>query len=157
MSAAARPVPGWPGYTVTASGGLYGPSGKPVRWQVQPSGHRVYTTGGKRLRAAHAVLTAWGSPRPPDALGRHLDDDPSNNHLDNLAWGSYGDNMADSLRNGRRPTGEAASPTDLTDAAVARIARDGRSSRTVAAEYGVSHTTILKIRRGERWKAVNRG
>jgi hypothetical protein len=152
-----RPVPGWAGYRVTSDGRLLGPSGAPVRWQRQSSGHLVYTTGGRRLRVAHAVLTAWGQPRPEGALARHLNDDPSDNRLSNLAWGSYADNMADSLANGRRRTGEAASPTGLSAEAVACIFTDGRSSRVLAAEHGVSHTTVLKIKRGQRWGVVTRG
>ena len=31
---------------------------------------------------------------------RHLDDDPSNNDIENLAWGTQKDNHADSVRNG---------------------------------------------------------
>jgi hypothetical protein len=151
------PVPGWDGYRVTADGRLYGPSGRQIRWQHAPSGHLVYTTGGRKLRIAHAVLTAWGHPRPPGALARHLNDDPADNRLSNLAWGSYSDNMADSLINGRRPTGEAVSGTGLTASAVAQIHVDRRSSRVLAAEHGVSHTTILKIKRGARWKAVTCG
>ena len=32
---------------------------------------------------------------------RHLDDDPTNNDLDNLAWGTQKDNMYDCMINGR--------------------------------------------------------
>lgn len=35
---------------------------------------------------------------------------------------------------------------------IAAIRRDPRTSRVIAAEYGVSHSTIQRIKRGERWR-----
>jgi hypothetical protein len=48
------------------------------------------------------VMRAFGSPCPfPGAFVRHLNDDRADSRLDNLAWGSQADNMADAIRNGR--------------------------------------------------------
>lgn len=47
------------------------------------------------------VLRAFVGPPPEGCrLARHLDDDRSNNHLSNLAWGTDRDNALDSVRNG---------------------------------------------------------
>jgi hypothetical protein len=98
------------------------------------------------------VLLAFVGPRPDGALGRHLNDRPADNRVENLAWGSYADNAADRRCNRGYPTAEdAGSP--LTPSAVEAIRLDRRASRSVAADYGVSHTTVQKIRRGERWVA----
>lgn len=49
----------------------------------------------------HLVLEAFVGPRPDPRLhGRHLDDDPLNNRLENLDWGTCSDNMHDRVRNG---------------------------------------------------------
>jgi hypothetical protein len=49
------------------------------------------------------ILMAFiGPPIPGKGLARHLDDNPQNNHLSNLAWGNYVDNMYDAIRNGKR-------------------------------------------------------
>jgi HNH endonuclease len=57
----------------------------------------------KFFRIAELILLTFVGPKPfPKAVARHLDDDKQNNHLDNLAWGSYGDNMRDAYRNGKR-------------------------------------------------------
>lgn len=45
------------------------------------------------------VMQGFGEPGAPDALVRHRDDNPFNNHISNLEWGTYADNAADRKRN----------------------------------------------------------
>lgn len=47
------------------------------------------------------VLTTFVEPRPDGADARHLDGNPLNNRLDNLAWGTRIENVADMARHGR--------------------------------------------------------
>ena len=47
----------------------------------------------------HLVLEAFVGPCPPGMEARHADDDPSNNNLSNLSWGTRGENSGDSIRN----------------------------------------------------------
>lgn len=58
--------------------------------------------GSRRVRVARLVLEAHVRPARPGELARHLNDDPLNCWLDNLAWGTAKENMADAFRNGRR-------------------------------------------------------
>lgn len=51
----------------------------------------------------HLVLESFRGPRPPGACGLHWDDDPENNHLTNLRWGTKSDNGHDAVRNGKDP------------------------------------------------------
>jgi hypothetical protein len=46
------------------------------------------------------VLEAFVGPSPSDHEGCHWDGDPSNNHLDNLRWGTRSDNVQDAIRHG---------------------------------------------------------
>ena len=48
----------------------------------------------------HLVLEAFVGPRPPGMSGLHRDDDPANNHVDNLYWGTSSENAFDRVRNG---------------------------------------------------------
>jgi HNH endonuclease/NUMOD4 motif len=48
----------------------------------------------------HLVLEAFVGPRPEGMEALHWDDDPSNNHLINLRWGTHSENVHDSVRNG---------------------------------------------------------
>jgi hypothetical protein len=99
------------------------------------------------------VLLAFVGPRPDGAVGRHFNDDPVDNRPENLAWGTRLDNAADRLRNGRYARGEDKPGHRLTAQQAIEIRSDPRPSRVVGAEYGVSHTAVLRIRRNERWVA----
>jgi hypothetical protein len=54
-----------------------------------------------RFRVCHAVLNAFVGPCPPGLECCHGDDDPDNNALINLRWGTRSDNQHDRVRNGR--------------------------------------------------------
>jgi hypothetical protein len=50
----------------------------------------------------HVVLLSFIGPKPtPESCGLHWDDDPINNDVLNLRWGTNADNMADKKRTGR--------------------------------------------------------
>ena len=53
-----------------------------------------------RRKVHHLVLEAFVGPRPSGHVGRHLDDDRSNNTRANLAWGTQARNVEDMVRNG---------------------------------------------------------
>lgn len=153
-------VPGWPGIRVSADGQVRGLSGRVLKPTVADSGHLhvLIRIGGRnsparKLRVHHAVLLAFVGPRPEGMEGRHLNDIASDNRLANLAWGTRRENADDAERNGRRQHGESKHSARLTSAQAAAIRSDPRSSRKVGHDYGVSHTTVLEIRRGESWFA----
>jgi hypothetical protein len=100
-----RPVPGFEGkYEVSDLGRV-----KSLRWtpprilRPGPSnyGHLSVALGQRNTRMIHQlVLLAFVGPRPPGQEARHLDGDPANNRLDNLCWGTRGDNIRDAVRHG---------------------------------------------------------
>lgn len=51
-------------------------------------------------RLHHLVLEAFVGPRPLGMHGLHDDDDPSNNVVSNLRWGTRSENSVDMIRNG---------------------------------------------------------
>lgn len=53
------------------------------------------------------VLEAFVGPRPEGAVTCHWDDDPTNNQLNNLRWGTASENLFDRVRNGRHTWAEA--------------------------------------------------
>jgi len=146
-----RPVPGFADTYASADGRVKGPSGKVLKDYVCPRGYHHVLIRSKKLPNHHAVLLAFGFSRPLDAECRHLDGDPGNNHLENLQWGSSAENAADRARHGNTYYGEELASSRLTLDQVAAIKTDTRPSRTVAREYGVSHTAVLNIRRGTTW------
>lgn len=47
----------------------------------------LHESGKRRLRSIHSlVLTAFRGARPDGLVGAHLDGNPTNNKLSNLAW-----------------------------------------------------------------------
>ena len=114
------PVVGYEGlYEVSDHGGVRSlprPAVDGVRWlkgkRLSPTkigtGGRYYyrvklwRDGHERLvRVHHLVLEAFVGPRPAGHDGLYWDDDPLNNHVSNLRWGTDADNQQDVLRNGR--------------------------------------------------------
>ncbi|MDO8391036.1 MAG: HNH endonuclease [Actinomycetota bacterium] len=146
-----NPVSTWPGVHASPDGRVRGPSGKQLEPYVSRTGHRYFLIRRKKLWLHHAVLLAFVGPRPEGGIGRHLNDDPADNRVENLAWGTLSDNAQDALRNGGRATGPAStSPLAVED--VQLIRQSPASSRELALYLGVSHTTVQKIRRNERWQ-----
>lgn len=59
-------------------------------------------SGSRRRYGVHALVAeAFICPRPPGMMTRHMDGDPSNNHPDNLRWGTAKQNAQDMLAHGR--------------------------------------------------------
>jgi hypothetical protein len=106
----------------------------------------------RKLYVHRAVMLAFGPPG--DGLVRHLDDDPANNRIDNLAWGTHQDNSEDAARNGGGPPrGEAATSAKLTESQVHEIrGLIGKVTlRELGKRYGVSHTAIRRAGNGTKW------
>jgi hypothetical protein len=112
-----RPVPGYEGrYEVSDDGqvrALPGPGTgrvdqvrllKPYRARGGYLEVALYSGDGKRGRSHRGVhsliLEAFVGPRPDGKFALHADDDPNNNTLPNLRWGTYSENGLDKVRNG---------------------------------------------------------
>ena len=55
----------------------------------------------KKYAYTHRLVAEAFIPNPDEyPIVRHLDGDPSNNHISNLAWGTQKDNFMDSVRHG---------------------------------------------------------
>lgn len=108
-----RPIPGWEDrYQVSNFGRVRsrrrrGAPGGLRRLANDAFGYRVLSLsrpGARVTKRVHVlVLTAFVGPRPTGHLVRHLDGDPSNNRLSNLAWGTSSENNHDQVRHGTHP------------------------------------------------------
>ncbi|MFJ7990282.1 HNH endonuclease [Streptomyces sp. NPDC096351] len=148
-------VPGYRGYKASRTGQILGPAGKIMRPMRMTTGHLYVITGDRRkLWVHHAVLLAFVGPRPDGQECRHLDGQPTHNHVTNLAWGTRTENMRDKALHGTERRGEDKPNHRLTTDQARAIRTDQRPSREIGRDYGVSHTTVLNIRRGTRWRAA---
>lgn len=167
--------------------------GKVLKQYPGPKGHMTVKLSkhgkGRHCRVHVLVLEAFVSPRPEGMLALHRDDDKLNNHVENLYWGTYSDNMHDAVKNGthagasrdeckrghlldgrtkngarfckacsriraqerrrKHPRPLAEMPYGrprLTDEQREAIKADTRTLRAVAEDYGITHTTVRRIR-----------
>ncbi len=154
-----RDVPGCLGYRVSEDGELWGRAGGIMKQATSRDGYKYVTLrleGNKKpsfkLRIHRAVLLAFVGPPGPGEEARHLDGNPANNQVSNLAWGDRFQQREDDRRNGVF----RGRPNKLNEAKASKIKslRGQQSSREVGHEFGVSHTTVLKIWRGQFWARV---
>lgn len=117
--------------------------------------YKLCSNNKHRLVQAHRLVwESFNGPVPVGLIIRHLDDNPSNNALSNLAVGTHKDNAADSKRNGHDLSGERHNMAKLTEEDVVAIrvrCRAGESQVALAKEYGVRQGTISAIVRGKLW------
>lgn len=104
------------------------------------------------------VLETFRGQKPPSMECRHLDGTRTNNKLANLTWGTRKENIGDMDRHGTRRNGprygEDHHAHKLTWGIVKKIRADGERTMILAERYGVSKTTISRIRSGRRWRNV---
>jgi hypothetical protein len=87
------------------------------------------------LVARLILITFKGYPLPGKPYARHLDDNPGNDRIDNLEWGSQKDNMDDCRKNGSFARGQA------------KIDRKAVGIKVAAALRGTHHSPeIIKKR-----------
>jgi len=113
-------------------------------------------------RVAHLVADAFLPPKgPTDQVLRHLNDIKTDNRIENLAWGTYSDNTADSIRNGgwKPPPmhlGEKQHFAKLTEDTVREIRRlyaTGKfTQQELALQFGVVRSVISDIVKRKAWR-----
>lgn len=106
--------------------------------------------GKKKPTLVHRlVLEAFVGPRPEGKVCRHLNGDATDNHAENLKWGTYKENGEDMVRHGTSKVGERNPNCKLTDAQVVEIRSiKGMLHREIAERYGVAPATISGIKAG---------
>ena len=109
----------------------------------------------KTIMVHRAVPSAWVRMPESGEVARHLNDIKSDNHLENLTWGTPSENGADKIKNGRSSKGEDRPTHKLTEENVMEIREkyaDGFGSAELSKQYCVSQNTILCVVRGSIWK-----
>jgi len=134
-------------------------------WRMSPFragpgylGVRLHWGGACHDRYVHRlVLQEFVGPCPDGMECRHLDGDPQNNRLGNLAWGTHQENMDDKKRHGThgtQPRGESHYASTLSESDVLEIFSRPKIKgvcQSLAQEFGVSRHTVRGIRNGRVW------
>lgn len=124
---------------------------------ISPCGYRRVWIDGALYFVHVLLLEAFRGPKPEKSDARHLDDNKSNNTLDNLCWGTRSENLKDAIRNGCHLIGSDMPNAKLTEEAVVNIRRAykvGTSQISLARYYGVHQSIISEICAGKRWTHV---
>ena len=146
-----KPVPGYEGlYSITEEGRVWSEPRLSINGRkcgglfLRPGRLRnnhitVRLSDARGVARSHQVhilvLTAFVGPRPEGMYGLHWDDDPDNNHLSNLRWGTPSENSLDANRNGRHahgrkthcPRGHEYVPENLDPYTKTRKVKPGRA------------------------------
>lgn len=102
----------------------------------------------QKVKMLHQEVAKAFIPNPHSLpVVRHLNGDPEDNRVENLAWGTQADNCADTVRHGR-------TRAMLTDDQVREIRQSTESRKVLAARYGVSPHTIHGVRGRTNYKRV---
>lgn len=102
-----RDIPGYEGrYRVSSTGRVFslprqGTTGGVLRTSANKRGYASASFCNVRREVHSLVALAFLGPRPPGYQVRHLDGNPLNNHVENLAYGTRSENQRDKVRHGR--------------------------------------------------------
>ncbi len=112
---------------------------------------------GRQVKVHALVLETFVGPRPEGMVARHINSNPLDNRLVNLAWGTLEENYADRHANGTANTGSRHGRAKLTEADIPVIRsriKDGDLQKDIAADYGVKPSQINAIHKGRTWRHV---
>ena len=158
-----RQIANFPAYSVSddgriwtsyckGRGGRVGSAWRVLTPTLDRQGYRIvrlYSAGGawKQRRVCRLVCEAFYGPAELGHECRHLDGNPGNDAVANLAWGTSAENKADQKRHGTAPFGETHHNATLTDAQVAEIrALKGKMlQRQIAAKFGITQGYVSEL------------
>jgi hypothetical protein len=172
-----RDIPGFPGYRVGSDGSVWSclkrvyatgvrgvrfvPGDEWVRKDERvgdTSGHLVASIRNRGHYVHRLVLLAFVGPCPDGMECRHLDDDPRNNRLSNLCWGTREQNIADRAANGRGTAGERSASAKLTEQLVRQMraehAEGGLTYEQLGKKYGIGMQGAWSVVKRKTWKHV---
>jgi len=126
--------------------------------QFTNTGYQYIQVGRHRHLVHRLIAKAY----LPNTLNKpcvnHIDGDKKNNHVSNLEWVTYSENMRHAVDTGlwvRK--GSKQNNAKLTEAIVETIKNRlvaGETGTSLAKEYGVAHGRIYDIKHGRSWNHV---
>lgn len=138
--------------------------GRVLKQSIKAKGYRQVTLcredGTRASFFVHRLVAqAFIGPCAFGEVVRHLDDQPSNNRLINIAYGTHLHNAQDKKRLGTQTKGERHSMAKLTESEVRFIlvqdlSRFGSTAK-LARQFGVTPSHVAAIRAGKTWKHLH--
>lgn len=113
---------------------------------------RIALTRGRPISAHRASWMIHFGEIPRGLVVCHKCDVRSCVNPDHLFLGTNKDNSQDAVRKGRMAFGARQGGAKLTDEIVRKIRLSIEGPAALAKQYGVSHATIIRARRGDCWR-----
>lgn len=160
-----KDVPDFPGYQVSNHGRARSSSRLMAITKDGPYYYVSLRRDGKYKKIGIHRLVLLAFVGPPPFLGAwalHKDDNPANNHLDNLYYGTAVDNAADCIRNGHRWDNKGSNHplSKITEEDIPKIAvllREGKTDTEISEIFGVGRKVIERVRKKKGWTHVDIG
>lgn len=160
-----RRIERFPHHAFTASGAIISfTKRKPFPMKGMPVGRYLAAQllrrdkTQERIYVHRAIAEAFFGPCPDGMQCRHLDGNPRNNAVENLAWGTPEENHADKVAHGTVSFGEKNPHSKLTADDVLRMRRirrqSGISYAAIAGLFNVSTMTAFRAVTGKSWRTI---
>lgn len=121
----------------------------------------IMVNGEKRYYSVHRLVASYFIENPlqkPEV--NHIDGNKKNNNINNLEWVTSSQNIKHSydtgLRSGTCHIGEKNNMAKLTEEKVSDILMSKLTVNELSNKYGISKSTIYKIKQGKRWNSLYR-
>jgi HNH endonuclease len=164
----ARQIEGFPGYALTSDGSVWGCrtnkgfrssySKMTVRKDAKGYFSVILCNGRDKRRNVriHRLIAETFVPNPANLpCVRHLDGNPANNGISNIAWGSYSENENDKFAHGTWHARYGGAKLSEDDRKKARLlAASGWIHGDIGILLGVSRPTISRLISGKTWGAL---
>jgi hypothetical protein len=112
--------------------------------------------GGNKYcyQVGRLVLMAFNGNPTDEQFCRHLNGNPKDNRIENLAWGTHTENMQDRKAHGNYPIGEDHPRSKITNKQAIEIYNSNEGSSYLSKKYGLHESKIWAIRSGKTWTEV---
>lgn len=169
-----KKIPDYPAYRVDSLGRVWtrwSRKGKYLQlknWKLMaPSIRNRYEAvtlcekGEQKIFSVHRLVAKAFLPNLYNLpIVRHKNGNCRDNRVENLAWSTQKENMADKKTHGTHLFGESASHVTLSETKVRFIKRAlilGISTRKLAKQLRISRSTICQIKSGRTWSWLKSG
>lgn len=152
-------IPGMDGYAINSEGKVFCIREVSAKnWNDGYYRVSIKINGKRFCKGIHQLmaLAFLGPPGPGQNEVRHLNGNPHDNRIENLAWGTRKENAQDMARHGtvKGKNNPRAILWECDVKTIKRALRLGVSIKVLAAIYEVSETSLKAIKEGRNWKHV---
>ena len=151
------PIPGFSRYEVSQEGEVRHIKRKQLlKGRLSQGYYSVYVSDGtiasrRNIYIHHLVLLTFVGPRPEGMEVRHLDGDPLNNTLSNLAYGSSAENSNDTVRHGNHNSAKLDERRVRIIRGLHKVDPKQFTLYKLSELFGVEHETIRSVIRRHTW------